>query len=94
MRLMGSLSILRRSTRIFLDVHSSSAMSLGVTEPKREPVGPALTSKRSTVPASASAISFACSAVFASCRARWVSRFCSSATRAGVASSASCRGRR
>ena len=43
-------------------------MSVGVTEPKREPVGPALTSKRSTVFERVSAISFACSAVFASCR--------------------------
>ena len=69
-------------------------MSVGVTEPKREPVGPALTSNRSTVFASASAISRAWSEVFASWRARTVFRFCSSATRAAVASSASRRGMR
>ena len=48
-RLITSRSILRRSTRIFRVRQSSSAMSVGVTEPKSAPVGPALTSKRSTV---------------------------------------------
>ncbi len=69
-------------------------MSVGVTEPKSDPVGPALTSNRSSVAASFAAIACASSAVFASCRARWASRFSSSATRAFVASSASCRGKR
>ena len=64
-------------------------MSVGVTEPKSEPVGPAFTSKRSSVFSSVSAICCACSTVFASCRARCCSRFCSSATFAGVAGSAS-----
>ena len=69
-------------------------MSVGVTEPKSEPVGPAFISKRSSVAASLAAIACASSADFASCRARCVSRFCSSATRAAVASSASLRGKR
>src|SRR5437868_5880441 len=56
MRLIGSVSILRRSTRIFFEFQSSSAMSVGVTEPKREPVGPALTSNRSTAAERASAL--------------------------------------
>ena len=43
------MSILRRSTRTLRVRQSSSATSVGVTEPKSEPVGPALTSKRSTV---------------------------------------------
>ena len=74
--------------------HSSSAMSVGVTEPKSDPVGPAFTSNRSTVLARVSAIDCAWSAVFASCRARWPSRLRSSATRACVASSARLRGNR
>ena len=48
--LIGSPSaILRRSTRIFAFAQISSARSVGVTEPKSDPVGPAFTSKRSTV---------------------------------------------
>ena len=59
-------------------------MSVGVTEPNSAPVGPALTSKRSTVLPSTSAISRACSALRASWRARWrSSRLRSSATLAG-----------
>ena len=69
-------------------------MSVGVTEPKSEPVGPAFTSKRSSAFASSCAICCACSTVRASCLARCASRFCSSATFAGVAGSASRRGRR
>src|SRR5438067_1747888 len=91
---MLSVAILRRSTRIFCVAQSSSAMSVGVTDPNSEPVGPAFTSKRSSVFASLSAIACASSAVFASCRARCVSRLPSSVTRASVASSASFRGRR
>src|SRR5256714_3410187 len=95
MRLIGSArSILRRSTRSFRVRQISSTMSVGVTEPKSAPVGPAFTSKRSTVLPRSSAISRACSSVRASCRARSVSRLRSSATRAGVAASASRRGRR
>ena len=48
-RLIVSIPILRRSTRIFFVRHSSSAIFVGVTEPKSEPVGPAFTSKRRTV---------------------------------------------
>ena len=75
-RLIGSSSpILRRSTRILCCSQSSSAMSVGVTEPKSEPVGPAFTSKRSSVWLEhASAISRACSIVAASWRARCASR--------------------
>src|SRR2546421_179959 len=95
MRLIGSArSILRRSTRTFRVRQISSTMSVGVTEPKSAPVGPAFTSKRSTVLPRSSAISRACSSVRASCRARSVSRLRSSPTRAGVAASASRRGRR
>ena len=61
----------------------SSAMSVGVTEPNSEPVGPDLTSKRSTVLPSTSAMSVACSALRASWRPRCSSRLRSSATRAG-----------
>ena len=49
-------------------------MSVGVTEPNSEPVGPALTSKRSSVCPSVSAISCACSNERASWRARCSSR--------------------
>jgi len=91
---MLSMPIFRRSMRILRVRQISSAMSVGVTEPKSDPVGPAFTSKRSTVFVSVSAIDCACSAVFASCRARFESRFWSSATRAGVATSASLRGKR
>ena len=87
-------AILRRSTRTFRARQISSAMSDGVTEPKSEPVGPAFTSNRSTVLPRSSAISCACSAVRASCFARASSTLRSSATRAGVAFSASRRGRR
>src|SRR2546421_53239 len=52
---MLSMPIFRRSTRIFACAQSASAMSVGVTEPKSEPVGPALTSKRSSVFATAPA---------------------------------------
>jgi hypothetical protein len=61
--LIVSIPTLRRSTRIFFTLQISSTMSVGVTEPKSDPVGPALTSKRSTVSPSASAISRACSKV-------------------------------
>ena len=64
------MAILRRSTRTFRARQISSAMSDGVTEPNSEPVGPAFTSKRSTVLPRSSAISCACSAVRASCFAR------------------------
>src|ERR671930_841131 len=95
MRLIGSgRSILRRSTRTFRVRQISSATSVGVTEPKRAPLGPAFTSKRSTVLPSTSAISCACSTDRASCRARSASRLRSSATRAAVAGSASRRGKR
>ena len=50
------MPILRRSTRILRVRQISSAMSVVVTEPNSEPVGPALTSKRSTVFPSVSAI--------------------------------------
>ena len=93
-RLSGSVAIFRRSTRTFRARQISSAMSDGVTEPKSDPVGPALTSNRSTVLPRSSAISCACSAVLASCFARSASTLRSSATRAGVAFSASRRGRR
>ena len=65
-RLITSRSILRRSTRILRVRQSSSAMSVGVTEPNSAPVGPAFTSNRSTVFVSVSAISPACSAERAS----------------------------
>ncbi len=94
MRLIGSLSTLRRSTRIFRVRQISSTTSVDVTEPKSEPVGPDFTSNVSTVFPSTSAISPACSAVRASCVARSASTRRSSFTRAGVAASASCRGRR
>ena len=93
-RLSGSIAILRRSTRTLRARQISSAMSDGVTEPKSEPVGPAFTSKRSTVLPRSSAISCACSAVRASCFARSASTRRTSATRAGVAFSARRRGRR
>src|SRR6266508_791872 len=62
MRLIGSArSILRRSTRTRPERQSSSATSVAVTEPNNEPVGPAFTSKRSSVCSSTSATSRACS---------------------------------
>ena len=48
-RLIGSRSIFRRSTRTLRVRHSSSAITVGVTEPNSAPVGPAFTSNRSTV---------------------------------------------
>ena len=48
MRLIVSMSSLRRSTRIFGRSQSSSATFVAVTEPNSDPVGPALTSKRSS----------------------------------------------
>ena len=56
--------------RIFARLPDSSAMSVGVTEPKSVPVGPAWTSKRSSAASSRCAISCACSKLCASCRAR------------------------
>ena len=47
---------LRRSTRIFWSSQSLSATFVAVTEPKSDPVGPALTSNRSSVASSRSAI--------------------------------------
>ena len=95
-RLIGSSSsILRRSTRIFCCSQSSSAMSVGVTEPNSEPVGPAFTSKRSSVlpePVGDLAAPGRASAPRGALAAR---RACaSSATFAGVAASASRRGSR
>src|SRR6185312_16488334 len=94
MRLIESTPILRRSTRILRVRQISSAMSVVVTEPNSDPVGPALTSNRNTVLPSVSAMSLACSALRASCRARSASIRCTSATRPGVATSASLRGSR
>src|SRR5215211_3208686 len=95
MRLSGSSRpILRRSTRILRARQISSAMSVDVTEPNSDPVGPAFTSKLSTVLRSTSAMSSACSALRASWRPRSSSRLRSSAMRPGVASSASRRGSR
>ena len=94
MRLIGSIATLRRLTRILRARQISSATSEGVTEPKRAPVGPALTSNRSTVFVRTSATSFAWSELRASCLARSASTLRSSATRAGVAGSASFLGRR
>jgi hypothetical protein len=73
--LIVSTPIFRRSTRILCSSQSLSAMSVGVTEPNSEPVGPALTSKRSSTAPSFFASAWASSAVFASCRARSESRF-------------------
>ena len=72
----------------------ATGMSVGVTDPNSAPVGPALTSNRRTVFWSVAAISFACSADRASWRARSSSIRLISATRPGVATSASRRGRR
>jgi hypothetical protein len=47
MRLIGSSSSLRRSTRIFSCSQSRSAIVVAVTEPNSVPVGPAFASKRS-----------------------------------------------
>jgi hypothetical protein len=95
MRLIeSSRPIFRRSTLIFRVRQISSATFVDVTEPKSVPVGPACTSNVSTVFRSVSAIASAWSADAASWRARWASRFSSSATFAGVARSASLRGRR
>ena len=93
-RLIVSIPILRRSTRTLRARQISSAMSVGVTEPKSAPVGPAFTSKRSTVFPSRSAISAACSAERASWRVRCASMRWISAIRPGVATSASWRGSR
>ena len=51
---------------------SLSATFVAVTEPKSEPVGPAFTSKRSSVASSRWTIACASSAVFASWRAQGV----------------------
>ena len=60
-RLIVSISSLRRSTRSFSCSQSRSATFVAVTEPKSEPVGPALTSKRSSSPSIRSAIARASS---------------------------------
>ena len=72
----------------------SSAMSVVVTEPKSEPVGPDLTSNRRTSLPSVSAISLACSVLRASCIAFWASMRLTSLTRPSVATSARLRGSR
>ena len=93
-RLIVSISSLRRSTRSFSCSHSRSATFVAVTEPNSEPVGPAVTSKRSSSASSREASARASSTVWASWRARCASRFSSSLTSAGVATSASPRGSR
>ena len=69
--------------RIFSSSQSLSATFVAVTEPKSDPVGPALTSKRSSVASSRAAIACASSTVCASCRARCASRRSSSRSEPG-----------
>ena len=90
---MLSTPILRRSTRILRVRQISSAMSVGVTEPKSEPVGPAFTSKRSTVFVERLGDRLRLLGRLRLVPRPFESRFWSSATRAGVASSASLRGK-
>ena len=94
-RLMLSIPTLRRSTRIFCCCQISSTMSVGVTEPKSAPVGPALTSKRSSVWSErVGDLARLLEGSAPRAGARCSSRLRSSATLAGVASSASRRGSR
>src|SRR5688572_21826281 len=95
MRFSGSSSsIFRRSTRTLSFSQMASANCVCVTDPKSTPVSPAFTSKRISAWPSRCAISCACSKLCASLSARRAFTFSSSATRDGVAGSASLRGRR
>src|ERR1044072_4886720 len=80
--------------RTFCVSQTRSAMSVAVTEPKSVPVSPAGTSKRSSCDSSRCVISWACSKLCASCRARLSSSLRSSGTLAGVAGPARLRGGR
>ena len=75
-------------------VADRSARFVCVTEPKRTPVSPALTSKRSSAWPSRWPISWACSKLCASLSDRRALTFSSSATLDGVAGSVSFRGSR
>src|SRR6185503_2910826 len=95
MRFSGSsIPILRRSTRTLSLSQIVSASCVCVTDPNRTPLSPALTSKRISACPRRCAISCACSKLCASFSARRALTFSSSATREGVAGSASLRGRR
>src|SRR4051794_22488074 len=95
MRFSGSsMPILRRSTRTLILSQIVSASCVCVTDPNSTPFSPALTSKRISAWPRRCAISCACSKLCASFSARRALTFSSSATREGVAGSASRRGSR
>src|SRR3954451_902822 len=95
MRFSGSsMPILRRATRTLILSQIVSGSCVCVTGPKRPPFSPALTSKRISAWPRRCAISCACSKLCASFSARRALTFSSSATREGVAGSASRRGSR
>jgi len=91
---VGTVSEIVDASHFYRESHAKIYRAALALWAKGEPVDPAFTSNRRTVFESTSAISFACSAVRASCVARCASTRRSSETRADVAVSASRRGSR